>query len=227
MKYRPVQSLEYPYLAGTLRMQMGDNPVGSEYIIIEEACAYNPAVVALYVWHTDLHTGNIFVHNSKTLTCYPRLIDYSSKVILQAPEDFMHLDPTEKTRIRSLISCLILLYLYEKQIAKELPLLDKVLRWDHGRTRCEPILFRLDFPCPIHFTEEDLRVHAEEDAGWNDVQDFWNIVAGVVSRDGWTPHHLYWDAVALFTELRDLGLKAMVGKERDLFESQTRWVKKL
>ncbi|PYH81656.1 phosphotransferase family protein [Aspergillus uvarum CBS 121591] len=219
--------------------------------------AHNPAVVAPYIWHTDLHAGNIFVRNGKISNIidwqglwaaplilqarHPRLVDYSGKVILKAPEDFHQLDPAEKTRIRGSMGRSILLYLYEKQIAKELPLLDKVLRWDHGRTRCEPILFvgdtwdddplplresliRLercwnelgfDFPCPIHFTEEDLWVHAEEGAEWNNVQDFWNSVAGVVSRDGWTPHHLYRDAIALFTELRDLGLKAM-----------TQWVKK-
>ncbi|PYH40452.1 phosphotransferase family protein [Aspergillus saccharolyticus JOP 1030-1] len=228
----------------------------------------NPTVVAPYIWHTDLHAGNIFVCDSKISSIidwqglwaaplilqarHPRLVEYSGEVILKAPENFKQLDPAVKIRIRGLISSSILLYLYEKQIAKELPLLDKVLRFDHGRTRCNPILFvgdtwddellplresliRLerywnelgfDIPCPIHFTEDDLRVHAEESDGWNDVQDFWNSVANVVSRDGWTPHHLYNDAISLFTELREIGLKAMVGKERDVFDIQTQWVKK-
>ncbi|RAH45621.1 phosphotransferase family protein [Aspergillus brunneoviolaceus CBS 621.78] len=183
---------------------------------------------------------------------HPGLVDYSSKVILKAPESFKQLNLAEKARIRGLISRSILLYLYEKQIARELLLLNKVLRFNHGWTRCNPVLFvgdtweddllplreslvRLercwnesgfDFPCPIHFTEDDLRVHAEENTGWNNIQNFWNSVADVVSRDGWTPHHLYRDTVSLFTELRDIGLKAMVGKKRDAFEIQTQWVKK-
>ncbi|RAK76383.1 aminoglycoside phosphotransferase family protein, partial [Aspergillus fijiensis CBS 313.89] len=227
----------------------------------------DPVVVAPYIWHTDLHAGNIFICNGKISSVidwqglwaapliiqarHPRLVDYNGEVILKAPTTFKQLDLAEKARIRGLMSRSILLYLYEKQIARELPLLDKVLRFDHGRTRCNPVLFvgdtweddllplreslirfercwnelGFDFPCPIHFTEDDFRVHAEESAGWNDVQDFWNSVADVVSRDGWTPHHLYGDAVSLFTELRDIGLKAMVGKERDAFEIQTQWVK--
>lgn len=43
-----------------------------------------------------------------------------------------------------------------------------------------------DFPCPIHFTEDELQNHATDGNGWNDVQDFWNSVAGIVTRDGWT-----------------------------------------
>ncbi|GAB1206468.1 hypothetical protein APSETT445_005157 [Aspergillus pseudonomiae] len=228
----------------------------------------DPAVVAPYIWHTDLHSGNIFVQNGKISSVidwqglwaaplilqarHARLVDYNGEVILKAPANFKDLDPAEKTRIRGLMSSSILLYLYEKQIAKEIPLLNKVLRFDHGRIRCDPILFvgdtwddeliplresliRLerswnemgfDFPCPIHFTEDDLRVHAEESDGWNDVQEFWDSVADIVSRDGWTPHHSYDDAVSLFTELRDIGLKARVGKERDTFEKQTEWVEK-
>ncbi|KAB8257898.1 kinase-like domain-containing protein [Aspergillus pseudonomiae] len=226
----------------------------------------DPAVVAPYIWHTDLHSGNIFVQNGKISSVidwqglwaaplilqarHARLVDYNGEVILKAPANFKDLDPAEKTRIRGLMSSSILLYLYEKQIAKEIPLLNKVLRFDHRRIRCDPILFvgdtwddeliplresliRLerswnemgfDFPCPIHFTEDDLRVHAEESDGWNDVQEFWDSVADIVSRDGWTPHHSYDDAVSLFTELRDIGLKAMVGKERDTFEKQTEWM---
>lgn len=117
----------------------------------------DPAVVAPYIWHTDLHSGNIFVHDGKISSVidwqglwaaplilqarHPRLVDYNGEVILKAPANFKHLDPAEKIRIRGCMSSSILLYLYEKQIAKEIPRLDKVLRFDHGRTRCDPILF--------------------------------------------------------------------------------------
>ena len=53
------------------------------------------------------------------------------------------------------------------------------------------------------------------------------MVEGIVTRDGWTPHSLYDDAVALFSELREIGLKNMVGKNRRDFEAQTQWVEKL
>jgi hypothetical protein len=81
-----------------------------------------------------------------------------------------------------------------------------------------------DFPCPIHFTEDELRSHVKDAEGWNDVQNFWNSVEGVVTRDGWTPNGLYDAAVALFSELREVGLKTMVGKDREDFKAQTQWV---
>lgn len=83
-----------------------------------------------------------------------------------------------------------------------------------------------DFPCPIHFTEDELRIHAEEGEGWNEVQDFWESVSGIVSRDGWTPHDLYDDALALFSELREMLLQSMVGKDKEDFERQTQWTKR-
>ena len=41
-------------------------------------------------------------------------------------------------------------------------------------------------PCPIHFTEEELQAHYAEGEGWNERADFWDSLAGFVSRDGWT-----------------------------------------
>lgn len=117
------------------------------------------AVVASHLWHTDLHSGNIFVDTGKGRICsvidwqgtwaaplilqarHPRLVDYHGDIILKAPANFKDLEPDEKDRIKAQMSSSIILYLYEQQIAKEVPLLDKVLRFDHGRTRCEPIHF--------------------------------------------------------------------------------------
>ncbi|PYI29170.1 hypothetical protein BP00DRAFT_437854 [Aspergillus indologenus CBS 114.80] len=164
---------------------------------------HNPAVVVFYIWYTNLHAGNIFVYNRLWAAPlilqaqYLRLINYSSK-------DY------------SWTRCEPILFMGDTWDDDLLPLRESLIRLERCWTEVG-----VDFPCPIHFTEDDLRVHAEEDAGWNDGQEFWNSVAGVVSKYRWTPHYLYGDAVALFTELRDLGLKAMAGKERDVFESQT------
>lgn len=115
------------------------------------------AVVASHIWHTDLHSGNIFVDNGRICSVidwqgtwaaplilqarHPRLVDYNGDIILKAPANFKDLEPDEKDRIKGQMSSSIILYLYEKQIAKEVPLLDKVLHFNHGRTRCEPIHF--------------------------------------------------------------------------------------
>ncbi|KAL4877121.1 kinase-like domain-containing protein [Aspergillus karnatakaensis] len=226
------------------------------------------AVVASHIWHTDLHAANIFVQDGRISSVidwqgtwaaplilqarHPRLVQYNGDMILKAPENFKDLEPDEEKRARDQMSKSIILYLYEKQLAKEVPLLHKVLRFDHGRIRCEPILFAgdtwdddiiplresliriekywnemgFDLPCPIHFTEDELRVHSEEGDGWNDVQDFWDSISSIVAGDGWTPNHLYDDALALFSELRETGLKSLAGKEREDFRKQTQWAVK-
>ena len=76
----------------------------------------------------------------------------------------------------------------------------------------------MNTPCPIHFTEDEVQSHLADAEGWNEVQDFWDSVEGVVTRDGWTHLDTYDDAVALFSELRQTGLKAMTGKDKEIFE---------
>ncbi|OJD27490.1 hypothetical protein ACJ73_01103 [Blastomyces percursus] len=208
----------------------------------------DPDIVAPTIWHTDLHSGNLFVDKGR----HPRLVDHHGDIILKPPENFKDLEPNEKVRLRKQIASSIVLYLYEQQTAKINPRLDQVLRLKLGRVRCDPISFAsntwdddilplreslinlerhwhelgFDFACPIHFTEEELQAHAKDGEGWNEVQDFWRAVEGIVTRDGWTPHDLYDDAIALFSELREIGLKSMVEKDRKDFKAQTQWVEK-
>ncbi|GIJ89511.1 phosphotransferase enzyme [Aspergillus pseudoviridinutans] len=40
--------------------------------------------------------------------------------------------------------------------------------------------------CPYHFMEEELKGHAADAEGWNEVQDFFDSIEGLVKRDGWT-----------------------------------------
>ncbi|KAL4935124.1 hypothetical protein BDV06DRAFT_217657 [Aspergillus oleicola] len=216
-------------------------------------------VVASYLSHTDLHSGNIFVENGRIsslidwqetwaaplllLARHPRLVDYDGEIILKPPANFKELDPTEKKRIRETMSKSIILYLYEQQLAEEVPLLDKAIRFEYGRTRCEPVLFAgntwdndiiplreslirvekywddlgINIPCPIHFTDEDLRLHDKEGEGWNDVQDFWKSIEFIVMKDGWTSNESYDDACKLFGELRETGSSIwLVKREKTL-----------
>ncbi len=81
-------------------------------------------------------------------------------------------------------------------------------------------------PCPIHFTEEELQAHYRDGEGWNERADFWDSLAGFVSRDGWTSNETYDQALEMFAELREEGLKNLTGKERVDFEAQTRWAER-
>ncbi|KKZ65771.1 hypothetical protein EMCG_08420 [[Emmonsia] crescens] len=229
----------------------------------------DPDIIAPTIWHTDLHSGNLFVDKGRITSVidwqgawagplllqgrHSRLVDHHGDIILKPPANFKDLEPNEKAQLRKQMASSIVIYLYEQQTAKVNPCLDQVLRLKLGRIRCDPISFAsntwdddilplreslinlerhwhglgFDFACPIHFTEEELQGHAKDGEGWNEVQDFWRALEGIVTRDGWAPHNLYDDAVALFAELREIGLKNMVGKDRKDFEVQTQWVEKI
>lgn len=60
-----------------------------------------------------------------------------------------------------------------------------------------------DLPCPIHFTEDELKQHLEDAKGRNEMQGFWGALSHIVMRDGWTHNEQYDDAVAIFKELRE------------------------
>ncbi|KAK5633270.1 hypothetical protein RRF57_008985 [Xylaria bambusicola] len=56
--------------------------------------------------------------------------------------------------------------------------------------------------------------------------DFWDGVSSLVERDGWTSHETYDDAVELFSQLRQEGLRQLEGEERAKFDRETRWADK-
>lgn len=72
---------------------------------------------------------------------HPHLINYQGDIILKPLVNFNNLDTEEKKIIREKMSKSIVIYLYEKQIAKEVPLLNRVLHLNHSQTRCDPIQF--------------------------------------------------------------------------------------
>lgn len=104
--------------------------------------------------------------------------------------------------------------------------------FDHLRTLLTCKIYRdwnemgFDTPCPIHFTKEDLEAHYKDGEGWNERAEFWDSIAGFVSREGWTSNETYDQALEMFAELRDEGLQNLTGKERVEFEEQTRWAVK-
>ncbi|PGH03426.1 hypothetical protein AJ80_08674 [Polytolypa hystricis UAMH7299] len=270
-----VQQYAVPRSADDLPISAAQNTPGAHISLLQKYLQVAPYllptdldIVTPTIWHTDLHSGNLFVDKGHITSVidwqgswagplllqgrHPRLVDHHGDIILKPPANFKQLEPNKQTQLRKQIASSIILYLYEQQTAKVNPRLDQVLRFKLGQVRCDPISFAsntwdddilplreslinlekhwhelgFDFACPIHFTEEELQEHAKDGEGWNEVQDFWRTVEGIVTRDGWTPHDLYDDAVALFSELREIGLKDMVGKDRKDFEAQTQWVEK-
>jgi hypothetical protein len=66
--------------------------------------------------------------------------------------------------------------------------------------------------CPIHFTEEEIKCHLQDAEGWNEVQDFFDSIEGLVKRDGWTSNETYEAALNFFEKLREVGLRDMKGQ---------------
>ncbi|KAK0109425.1 Phosphotransferase enzyme [Cadophora gregata] len=180
---------------------------------------------------------------------HPKLADYNGEVLLKLPDDYEILEGDEKARTRNQVEKSIVLYHYETETESVNPLLSEILRIHQGRTRRETVQFAantwdgdilpfrqclirlernwdelgFDSPCPIHFTEEELEAHYKDGEGWNERADFWDSIAGLVGRDGWTSNETYEQALEMFAELRAEGLKNLTGKDRVDFEAQTKW----
>ncbi|KAJ5226519.1 hypothetical protein N7468_007744 [Penicillium chermesinum] len=218
----------------------------------------DPALNRSTLWHSDLHSSNIFVENHRItavidwqsswtgplfLQAQPSpLVDYQGGILLNRPDNFDDLDTEQQVQIKRQIFKSTLFQLYLMETEKQNSLLAKAFHLDHGKTRClavelagntwddEIVSFRESLiqierhwqelttrgDCPYHFTEEELRSHMVDAEGWNEVQDFFDSIDGLVKRDGWTHHETFEAASNFFADLRKLGLKRMKGKERDL-----------
>ncbi|MCJ1478981.1 Phosphotransferase enzyme [Lambiella insularis] len=203
-------------------------------------------ITSLIDWQ-DTWAGPLFLQFR-----HPKLVDYNGKVLLKLPENYESLEGDEKARTRKQVEKSIVLYTYETETDTNNPLLSEILRIHHGRSRRETVQFAantwdgdiipfrqclirlerdwdelgFDSPCPIQFTEEELQAHYRDGEGWNERADFWDSLAGLVSRDGWTSNATYDQALEMFTELREEGLRNLTGKERMDFEAQTRWAER-
>ncbi|KMP06014.1 hypothetical protein CIRG_05695 [Coccidioides immitis RMSCC 2394] len=180
----------------------------------------------------------------------PRLIDYHGEIKLKLPENFKELDKDERSRVRDQVSRSIQVYLYEQKTAKDNPLLNRAIRQPFGKSlgqlvdfagnswyddilRIRECLIKLEkdwpilgseHPCPYHFSPEELHQHWVDGEGFNETQDFWDQVEGLMDRSGWTTNEDFEEAVDYFWNLRQIGLENLAGDERKEFEQQTRWV---
>ncbi|RDW70457.1 aminoglycoside phosphotransferase family protein [Aspergillus mulundensis] len=158
---------------------------------------------------------------------HPSFLDYNGELLLQLPESFKTLDNETQATTKDKVTKSILLYLYEKYTAERNPLLHRVFRYPNGKLLTDPIRFAgctwegdilplreslirvqkkwdslgITAQCPIHFSPEEIRKHREQGEGWNEVQDFWDAVSGVVARDGWTSHETYHQGREIYAQI--------------------------
>ncbi|GMF71552.1 unnamed protein product [Aspergillus oryzae] len=44
--------------------------------------------------------------------------------------------------------------------------------------------------------------HYEDGEGWNEVQDFWDALSGILSKDSWTSHATYDQALSIYSQIQ-------------------------
>ena len=87
--------------------------------------------------------------------------------------------------------------------------------WDHfGATQ----------PCPYRFSPEEIRRHSEEAESFNNSQEFWKVLQGILTDKDYASNESLGQAVNILTTLREASLLNLVGTERRSFDEETRWI---
>ncbi|KAB8272597.1 phosphotransferase family protein [Aspergillus minisclerotigenes] len=156
-------------------------------------------ILGSFLWHPDPRTPNIFVDDSGHITNiidwqsaragplflegrYPDFLDYNGNLMLELPENFKQLDENTQSAVKDKVTNSILLYLYKNYT-----------KWD---------LFCRTAKCPIVFSPKEIRKHYEDSEGWNEVQDFWDALSGILSKDSWTSHTTYDQALFIYSQIQ-------------------------
>ncbi|GMG03822.1 unnamed protein product [Aspergillus oryzae var. brunneus] len=69
-------------------------------------------------------------------------------------------------------------------------------------TALEVTLMDFITKCPIDFSSEEICKHYKDGEGWNEVQDFWDALSGILSKDGWTSHATYDQALSIYSQIQ-------------------------
>ncbi|KAJ5138425.1 uncharacterized protein N7515_003273 [Penicillium bovifimosum] len=180
------------------------------------------------------------------------IVDFTGSILLQLPPNFKDMDPEQQAEIKQQVSKSTLYQLYLLETSQRNPLLAEAFHLDHGKTRRIPVEFAgntwdddivsfrealinverywqelgIQGECPYHFTQDELRSHSVDSEGWNEVQDFFDSIEGLVKRDGWTYPDTFDAALNFFSELRERGLRNMTEEEKRAFDRETRWARK-
>ncbi|KAH7397037.1 kinase-like domain-containing protein [Phaeosphaeria sp. MPI-PUGE-AT-0046c] len=101
------------------------------------------------LWHRDLHPGNLFIHEGKISSiidwqsCWvgplilraraPRILDYNGDIMLKLPPEYEEMSEDERRSVECKAQQSIQVYSYEHKTAGRNPLLNRVLRYPHGK----------------------------------------------------------------------------------------------
>ncbi|KAL4944635.1 hypothetical protein BDV06DRAFT_232872 [Aspergillus oleicola] len=160
----------------------------------------------------------------------PRFLDYKGEQIFKLPEDFDTLDEEKQKSIKNQRDQSMMLYIYNDHAERRNPLLHKVFNYLGGQVLWDPInmaggtwdgdvltlretlirvhkhwdLFDCQGKCPLNFSPEEISKHNEDGEYWNEVQDLWDSIRGVLDRDGWTSNETYEAAKSIYAYFQNL-----------------------
>lgn len=116
---------------------------------------FNPELMRSTLWHTDLHSSNVFVNDGQITAIIdwqgswagplflqaqpPPLVEYQGNVLLKRPDNFDSLTPEQKAEIKRKIFRSTLFQLYLVETEKSNHLLTRAFHIDHGKTKRLPI----------------------------------------------------------------------------------------
>ena len=61
----------------------------------------------------------------------------------------------------------------------------------------------MEEPCPYHFPEKEIRRHREEADAFNENQELWQSLRGVLMDDGYTLNETFSEAVEALNRLQE------------------------
>lgn len=73
--------------------------------------------------------------------------------------------------------------------------------------------FGTNEPCPYRFSAAEIQQHDEEARLFNQSQELWEGLRGVLTDDGYTSNETLGKAVDILMTLRDVGLGDLKGEE--------------
>ncbi|KMP09816.1 hypothetical protein CIRG_09049 [Coccidioides immitis RMSCC 2394] len=121
-------------------------------------------------------------------------VSHRGEGIRERPDNFNELDEHEQERITDKIKRTATQDSYMMQTSLENPLLSRALdtlgSLPHGGTKA------------ISFHGRGIEQHNKGGEGFNELQDFWDLLDGAVDREGFTFHENFDGAIDFFSEMR-------------------------
>ncbi|KAF2748369.1 hypothetical protein M011DRAFT_493763 [Sporormia fimetaria CBS 119925] len=161
----------------------------------------------------------------------PKILDFSlGQLTMALPDDYEQMeDKEEKKKIKNEVAQSNLVAGYQEATAADNPLMYEMLdtthsktlkqlaafagcTWDDSLFSFKSLLMRVqrdwdqfqtDQPCPYKYTDEEMEESYKDADTLNKLQDLWEKISTVLTKEGYTHNETYDDAVEVFEALKE------------------------